>query len=726
LSGSWAPAGGRRPIRLRRTLVPLACAAAALAGPAGARAETLNAPCAQAPGSLVKAIDEANETPATVDTIALEPGCVYTLTSANNFWYGPNGLPAIASAITIEGNGATIARGGEAPPFRLFFVGADPAAAATEGYVSPGAGSLTLRDLVLSGGLARGGDSNGGGGGAGLGGAIFSQGTVAIEGCTITDNRAVGGSAEDKAVGRGGGGIGESAPSGSTAGGGFGAPGPFAEGGVGGAVGTKAAGGGAGFLVAENGLPGSAEEVGGAGGGTGPTGLGGAGGGAKAGQGGDGDGGGAGGIEEPGAGGGFGAGGLASGGGGGVGGGGAPGGGGGGFGGGGGGGPAEGAGGTGGFGGGGGAGAGEAAGGFGGGSGGSTEGGGGAGIGGAIFNMQGTLAIVDSTVVGNSSGRGKAKPHVGQGIAGAVFNLNGTFTSTSSTFAANEAADLASQIYTLALDTSRERKAQTTLRDTIVSSAGAKVELGSSASAPSVALSDISGFDLVRDAEEGPTVVGHPLTTDPLLGPLQSNGGPTPTMALGEGSKAIDAGKAFGLAGDQRGLPRTLAFGGLPKPEGGDGTDIGAFEVQPLCGGAALPYTTCPAEPEKQTPQTPQKPPETPTGQTLRSPGTLSAVAKQKLAAAVVVSFLCKATSCKVAIAADIVYGKKRLHLSLKAKAVAEGRKQRFAISLTKQNRRLLAKALARHVNVLAKVTATVTYAEGRAKAGPLAIRLVR
>jgi hypothetical protein len=61
------------------------------------------------------------------------------------------------------------------------------------------------------------------------------------------------------------------------------------------------------------------------------------------------------------------------------------------------------------------------------------------------------------------------------------------------------------------------------------------------------------------------------LHSDPLLGPLQDNGGPTMTHALQAGSPAIDAGDNFqSLATDQRGLPRVAGFG----------TDIGAFEVE--------------------------------------------------------------------------------------------------------------------------------------------------
>jgi hypothetical protein len=65
---------------------------------------------------------------------------------------------------------------------------------------------------------------------------------------------------------------------------------------------------------------------------------------------------------------------------------------------------------------------------------------------------------------------------------------------------------------------------------------------------------------------------------DPLLGPLQMNGGLTPTDALLWGSPAIDQGKCFGIHHDQRGLSRPRVLGSIPA--GGDGSDIGAFELQ--------------------------------------------------------------------------------------------------------------------------------------------------
>jgi hypothetical protein len=67
---------------------------------------------------------------------------------------------------------------------------------------------------------------------------------------------------------------------------------------------------------------------------------------------------------------------------------------------------------------------------------------------------------------------------------------------------------------------------------------------------------------------------------DPKLGPLTDNGGPTLTHALGAGSPAIDRGNRFGLTTDQRGEPRPSDLPGIPNASGGDGTDIGAFELQ--------------------------------------------------------------------------------------------------------------------------------------------------
>jgi len=68
------------------------------------------------------------------------------------------------------------------------------------------------------------------------------------------------------------------------------------------------------------------------------------------------------------------------------------------------------------------------------------------------------------------------------------------------------------------------------------------------------------------------------------LGVLQDNGGATFTRALGSGSFAIDQGDSFGLSTDQRGFLRGLDSPQNTTTTGGDGTDIGAFELNPFQG----------------------------------------------------------------------------------------------------------------------------------------------
>jgi hypothetical protein len=75
---------------------------------------------------------------------------------------------------------------------------------------------------------------------------------------------------------------------------------------------------------------------------------------------------------------------------------------------------------------------------------------------------------------------------------------------------------------------------------------------------------------------------------NPRLGPLQDNGGPTFTHALLADSPAIDAGTNSGLDFDQRAQPRTIENPAIPNAPGGDGTDIGALEVNPILTGVEV------------------------------------------------------------------------------------------------------------------------------------------
>jgi hypothetical protein len=91
-----------------------------------------------------------------------------------------------------------------------------------------------------------------------------------------------------------------------------------------------------------------------------------------------------------------------------------------------------------------------------------------------------------------------------------------------------------------------------------------------------------SGYNLSSDNGDGVlTNATDLINTEPLLGPIANNGGPTMTHALLSASPAIDRGKNFSGPYDQRGEPRPIDFAALPNPAGGDGSDIGAFEVGP-------------------------------------------------------------------------------------------------------------------------------------------------
>jgi hypothetical protein len=115
--------------------------------------------------------------------------------------------------------------------------------------------------------------------------------------------------------------------------------------------------------------------------------------------------------------------------------------------------------------------------------------------------------------------------------------------------------------------------------------------LGSDGSSPDLAGAFASqGYNLIgmgdgctgltnrREADQVGSVASP---IDPLLGPLAMNGGLTPTHALLWGSPAIDQGKCFGIHEDQRGQYRPFVYPSIPKPPGGDGSDIGAFELHP-------------------------------------------------------------------------------------------------------------------------------------------------
>jgi predicted outer membrane repeat protein len=94
-----------------------------------------------------------------------------------------------------------------------------------------------------------------------------------------------------------------------------------------------------------------------------------------------------------------------------------------------------------------------------------------------------------------------------------------------------------------------------------------------------------NGANLFTSAVHG-AVASDRVVADPMLGPLQDNGGPTPTFAVLAGSPALDAGVVKDAV-DQDALPFDQRGEGFWRVSGGS-VDLGAFELQhnqaPLAG----------------------------------------------------------------------------------------------------------------------------------------------
>jgi hypothetical protein len=119
------------------------------------------------------------------------------------------------------------------------------------------------------------------------------------------------------------------------------------------------------------------------------------------------------------------------------------------------------------------------------------------------------------------------------------------------------------------------------LRDTILA-AGIAMAGAQNCSATTTSLGH--NLEDTTPSQCGLVATGDRVGADPLLAPLEANGGPTSTMALLGASPAIDAGDASCPGRDQRGVVR---------PQGA-ACDIGAYELAPgaVTTGAASAVTT--------------------------------------------------------------------------------------------------------------------------------------
>jgi len=182
------------------------------------------------------------------------------------------------------------------------------------------------------------------------------------------------------------------------------------------------------------------------------------------------------------------------------------------------------------------------------------------GGGGGILN-NGTVTVSNSTLSGNSSNGG----------GGGIFNQSGTLTVSNSTLSGNSTTGGGFGGAYTALGTSA------TFKNTIVANSPSGGNCGAIPNDGGYNLdSDKGSFDTCGFSTNNNSLSG----VDPMLGALADNGGPTQTHALLEGSPAIDKGNSFGESTDQRSLVRPSNFVGIPDASGGDGSDIGAFELQ--------------------------------------------------------------------------------------------------------------------------------------------------
>jgi hypothetical protein len=197
--------------------------------------------------------------------------------------------------------------------------------------------------------------------------------------------------------------------------------------------------------------------------------------------------------------------------------------------------------------------------------------------GGAILDHGGQSIYQTSTFTGNSvviSGAGAQSSTNG----GGAIRSFGSSMGNNLTIAGNRVIGLGGGI---------SSDAAFALKNTIIADNTATSEANCAGSFTS------SGFNLESANTCSLNATGDLVNTEPQLGTLQNNGGPTRTQALLAGSPAIDAGSCTDILGnplsvDQRGIAR-------PQPAGGK-CDIGAYELVQTTPGAPTATITSPAD----------------------------------------------------------------------------------------------------------------------------------
>jgi CSLREA domain-containing protein len=199
--------------------------------------------------------------------------------------------------------------------------------------------------------------------------------------------------------------------------------------------------------------------------------------------------------------------------------------------------------------------------------------------GGIVALNSAETTISDSTISGNSSAT------EGGGIA---LDNGAPVTLTSSTLARNTAGGAGGGIFDAT--NSPPDEPLVSVRSSIVAENTAAGASGANCAVDGATPLPRSDGHNLEDANTcGFTAPGDRANSPAALGPLAPNGGPTQTHLLNLSSAALDTGVANGLTVDQRGVARTADLAAFANGAG-DGTDIGALEVQAaLCRGINVP-----------------------------------------------------------------------------------------------------------------------------------------
>jgi len=193
--------------------------------------------------------------------------------------------------------------------------------------------------------------------------------------------------------------------------------------------------------------------------------------------------------------------------------------------------------------------------------------------GGGIYNVGGgDVTVTNSTFSGNLATR----------LGGGIFNGDGKVTVGNSTFSDNGATDFGGGIfnedYALSVTVINSTFSNNSARSGgDFHNRGLAMILKNTVVVNSVADANCSG--IITDGGGNlsyPDTICPGINRDPMLGPLQNNGGPTETMALGPGSAAIDAGNNAICAAEP---VNNLDQRGIVRPQGPQ-CDIGAVEQQ--------------------------------------------------------------------------------------------------------------------------------------------------